>query len=190
MESCYIPNNPQYGLSLEYAAYNTNYNEYPHNNDPPQQPDGVLCCGGLLQDCGPCHHLQCPDAIGGDLNGDLDDFSSRLAHYDGRLGDCEVQVGGQLDECVVDCGQRLDEECRDHLRECDRLRQLDECEQSLGCVDSLGEAGGPVGGEEDQEPVNSNCWASDDMGSFSLPPLDLDPMPNMFPFSPCSASYK
>jgi hypothetical protein len=26
----------------------------------------------------------------------------------------------------------------------------------------------------------------EDMGSFSLPPLDLDPLPSLFPFSPCS----
>lgn len=34
-------------------------------------------------------------------------------------------------------------------------------------------------------------WSPEDMGSFSLPPLDLDPLPSLFPFSPCSAAnYK
>uniref|UniRef100_A0A8D8YX50 Protein glass n=1 Tax=Cacopsylla melanoneura TaxID=428564 RepID=A0A8D8YX50_9HEMI len=28
----------------------------------------------------------------------------------------------------------------------------------------------------------------EDMGSFSLPPLDLDPLPSLFPFSPCPAN--
>ncbi|KAJ9582608.1 hypothetical protein L9F63_023047, partial [Diploptera punctata] len=33
-------------------------------------------------------------------------------------------------------------------------------------------------------------WTTEDMGSFSLPPLaDLDPLPSLFPFSPCSANY-
>lgn len=30
----------------------------------------------------------------------------------------------------------------------------------------------------------SNCW-TEDMGSFTLP-LDLEPLPSLFPFSPCS----
>lgn len=34
-------------------------------------------------------------------------------------------------------------------------------------------------------------WSPEDMGSFSLPPLDLDPLPSLFPFSPCpAANYK
>lgn len=34
-------------------------------------------------------------------------------------------------------------------------------------------------------------WSQEDMGSFSLPPLDLDPLPSLFPLSPCSAAnYK
>ncbi|KAH9629905.1 hypothetical protein HF086_008196 [Spodoptera exigua] len=32
-------------------------------------------------------------------------------------------------------------------------------------------------------------WPPEDMGSFSLPPLDLEPLPSLFPFSPCSG-YK
>ncbi|XP_026323046.1 protein glass [Hyposmocoma kahamanoa] len=36
--------------------------------------------------------------------------------------------------------------------------------------------------------VNSaeGVWPTEDMGSFSLPPLELDPLPSLFPFSPCS----
>ncbi|CAH0597801.1 unnamed protein product [Chrysodeixis includens] len=30
------------------------------------------------------------------------------------------------------------------------------------------------------------AWPPEDMGSFSLPPLDLEPLPSLFPFSPCS----
>lgn len=35
-------------------------------------------------------------------------------------------------------------------------------------------------------PYSTQYWPADDMGSFSLPPLDLDPI---FPFSP-SSNYK
>lgn len=34
-------------------------------------------------------------------------------------------------------------------------------------------------------------WAADDMNTFSgLSPLDMDPLPSLFPFSPCGATYK
>lgn len=33
----------------------------------------------------------------------------------------------------------------------------------------------------------ASCWNSEDMGSLTLP-LELDPLPSLFPFSPCSAS--
>ncbi|XP_055695379.1 protein glass isoform X2 [Lutzomyia longipalpis] len=40
-----------------------------------------------------------------------------------------------------------------------------------------------------QQPTSSTYW-SEDMGSFpGLPPLELDPLPSLFPFSPCGASY-
>ncbi|KAJ1522833.1 hypothetical protein ONE63_001984 [Megalurothrips usitatus] len=45
-----------------------------------------------------------------------------------------------------------------------------------GCLTSQGAAGG-VGG----------YWPDDMMASFSLPPLDLEPLPSIFPFSPCPA---
>lgn len=32
----------------------------------------------------------------------------------------------------------------------------------------------------------SSCWP-EDMGSFTLP-LDLEPLPTLFPFSPCSSA--
>ncbi|XP_072935826.1 protein glass-like isoform X2 [Epargyreus clarus] len=32
----------------------------------------------------------------------------------------------------------------------------------------------------------SEPWPAEDMGSFSLAPLELDPLPSLFPFSPCS----
>lgn len=33
----------------------------------------------------------------------------------------------------------------------------------------------------------SSCWSSEDMGSLTLP-LELDPLPSLFPFSPCSTT--
>ncbi|XP_067632862.1 protein glass [Eurosta solidaginis] len=42
---------------------------------------------------------------------------------------------------------------------------------------------------------NNSCatsyWSTDEMASSfpSLPPLDIDPLPSLFPFSPCGASY-
>ncbi|KAK3914906.1 Protein glass, partial [Frankliniella fusca] len=45
-----------------------------------------------------------------------------------------------------------------------------------GCLSTQGPAGG-VGG----------YWPDDMMASFSLPPLDLEPIPGIFPFSPCPA---
>ncbi|XP_017845467.1 protein glass [Drosophila busckii] len=37
----------------------------------------------------------------------------------------------------------------------------------------------------------SSYWSTDEMASTfpGLPPLDIDPLPSLFPFSPCSASY-
>nr|CAD7606893.1 unnamed protein product [Timema genevievae] len=37
---------------------------------------------------------------------------------------------------------------------------------------------------------SSSYWSPEDMGSFSLAGLDLDPLPSLFPFSPCSNNYK
>ncbi|CAB3222994.1 unnamed protein product [Arctia plantaginis] len=48
--------------------------------------------------------------------------------------------------------------------------------------DSIGGCEVPLSGEV------AEGW-SEDMGSFSLPPLELDPLPSLFPFSPCSG-YK
>uniref|UniRef100_A0A182W318 Uncharacterized protein n=1 Tax=Anopheles minimus TaxID=112268 RepID=A0A182W318_9DIPT len=38
---------------------------------------------------------------------------------------------------------------------------------------------------------NLGSYWSEDMSTFpGLPPLDIDPLPSLFPFSPCGASYK
>jgi len=43
---------------------------------------------------------------------------------------------------------------------------------------------------EATNPAASNGVAAD-MAAFALPPLDLEPLPSLFPFSPCSGtSYK
>lgn len=47
--------------------------------------------------------------------------------------------------------------------------------------------GGGCGGGTLGAAVPQSLW-SDDMASFSLPPLDLDPLPSLFPFSP--SNYK
>ncbi|KAH8268037.1 hypothetical protein KR018_007426, partial [Drosophila ironensis] len=38
---------------------------------------------------------------------------------------------------------------------------------------------------------NTSYWSTDEMASTfpGLPPLDIDPLPSLFPFSPCGASY-
>lgn len=43
-----------------------------------------------------------------------------------------------------------------------------------------------------QQNSHSNFWGTEDMSSLSgLPPLDIDPLPSLFPFSPCGGgSYK
>lgn len=43
-----------------------------------------------------------------------------------------------------------------------------------------------------QNNSQQNYWNSDEMSSFgALPPLDIEPLPSLFPFSPCgNGSYK
>ncbi|KAG4076012.1 hypothetical protein HA402_003838 [Bradysia odoriphaga] len=42
-----------------------------------------------------------------------------------------------------------------------------------------------------QSNLGAAYWSPDDMNSFSgLSPLDMDPLPSLFPFSPCGATYK
>lgn len=41
-----------------------------------------------------------------------------------------------------------------------------------------------------QPSLSSSYW-NEDMSTFSsLPPLDIDPLPSLFPFSPCGTSFK
>ncbi|XP_037911530.1 protein glass isoform X1 [Hermetia illucens] len=42
-----------------------------------------------------------------------------------------------------------------------------------------------------QTNLTGNYWSSEDMTSSfpGLPPLEIDPLPSLFPFSPCGASY-
>ncbi|XP_001954121.3 protein glass [Drosophila ananassae] len=50
-----------------------------------------------------------------------------------------------------------------------------------------GTSGGVTGGSAG----NTSYWSTDEMASTfpGLPPLDIDPLPSLFPFSPCGASY-
>ncbi|XP_046973151.1 protein glass isoform X1 [Vanessa atalanta] len=86
--------------------------------------------------------------------------------------------------------------CCDPLQpcSCDQLRELPEdcCQQeNENCcpdngddLNALSDSIAPcdVGLGDVSEPN----WPAEDMGSFSLPPLELDPLPSLFPFSPCS----
>ncbi|GBP37752.1 hypothetical protein EVAR_29953_1 [Eumeta japonica] len=111
---CYVPNNPQFGLSLEYSG-----------------------CGGLNQCCDPLQPCACLDL-------------------------------GLRDYREEQCCEQQQEVCCEN----DDLNALGE---SLEGVDGVGAGSG-------------DGWP-DDMGSFNLPPLELDPLPSLFPFSPC-AQYK
>ncbi|XP_061723373.1 protein glass isoform X3 [Cydia pomonella] len=69
------------------------------------------------------------------------------------------------------------------------LRELDDCcQENDNCCTENGE---DLNGLGDIAPaiaddVNGDPAWGEDMGSFSLPPLELDPLPSLFPFSPCS----
>ncbi|KAH8382347.1 hypothetical protein KR009_002967, partial [Drosophila setifemur] len=54
-----------------------------------------------------------------------------------------------------------------------------------------GGGGGGGGGEGDGSSAHTSYWSTDEMASTfpGLPPLDIDPLPSLFPFSPCGASY-
>ncbi|XP_028043714.1 protein glass-like [Bombyx mandarina] len=85
------------------------------------------------------------------------------------------------------CGGGL---CYDPLQPCHcQQPREDQCcqQENEGCcpdngeeLNALGDAIAPC----DVLDVNEG-WPSEDMGSFSLPPLELDPLPSLFPFSPC-----
>lgn len=68
-------------------------------------------------------------------------------------------------------------------------------QESEACCPESGEAEGLGALSESIAPcdvlgdVSEPSWPAEDMGSFSLPPLELDPLPSLFPFSPCSG-YK
>lgn len=92
-----------------------------------------------------------------------------LADFAGH-GDCDplhctcLQLRDFQDDC---CQQENENCCQENGEELNALSEsIAPCDVNLGDV---GEAG----------------W-SEDMGSFSLPPLELDPLPSLFPFSPCS----
>ncbi|XP_050681981.1 protein glass [Leptidea sinapis] len=99
--------------------------------------------------------------------------------------ECYVPNNPQFGECCHSL-------CCDPLQPCScQLQDLpsDCCQQEPGncCPDgedlNLGEGIPPC---EAALGDAADGWAEPDMGSFSLPPLELDPLPSLFPFSPCS----
>ncbi|CAG5014374.1 unnamed protein product [Parnassius apollo] len=88
--------------------------------------------------------------------------------------------------------------CCDPLQPCSCVEQVrefteDECcqQENENCCPENGEELNAL--TESIAPCDVNLdatgeggWPGDDMGSFSLPPLELDPLPSLFPFSPCS----
>ncbi|XP_052752830.1 protein glass-like isoform X1 [Galleria mellonella] len=111
--------------------------------------------------------------------------------------DCYVPNNPQFG--LADCCQGCHGLCCDPLQPCLQLREL----QDEECCQQENENCCPDNGEElnalsdpiapcdvnlgDGGDVSAEAgWPADDMGSFSLPPLELDPLPSLFPFSPCS----
>ncbi|XP_053619808.1 protein glass [Plodia interpunctella] len=97
---------------------------------------------------------------------------------------------------LEDCCQGCPGICCDALHPC--IQPLQEFQED--CCQQENENCCPENGEElnalsesiapcetlDDGTVTEQAW-SEDMGSFSLPPLELDPLPSLFPFSPCPA---
>ncbi|KAI8423280.1 hypothetical protein MSG28_014305 [Choristoneura fumiferana] len=84
--------------------------------------------------------------------------------------------------------------CCDPLQ-CDclepQLRELEDCcqQENDNCCTENGEdlnGLGDIAPTAIADDVSAEPAWAEDMGSFSLPSLELDPLPSLFPFSPCS----
>ncbi|CAH4036976.1 unnamed protein product [Pieris brassicae] len=103
--------------------------------------------------------------------------------------DCYVPNNPQFGGCCHSL-------CCDPLQpcSCDQIRELSEqcCQQeNENCcpengeeLNALSESIAPC--DVNLGDVNEQSWTGEEMGSFSLPSLELDPLPSLFPFSPCS----
>ncbi|XP_038219520.1 protein glass isoform X1 [Zerene cesonia] len=103
--------------------------------------------------------------------------------------DCYVPNNPQFGEC---CDTSL---CCDPLQPCtcEQLREFPEqccqqepencCPENGEELNALSDSIAPC--DVNLGDVNEPGWPAEDMGSFSLPSLELDPLPSLFPFSPC-----
>ncbi|XP_045455501.1 protein glass-like [Melitaea cinxia] len=92
------------------------------------------------------------------------------------LGCCHGLCCDPLQPCSCDQLRELPEDCcQQETENCcpENGEDLNALSDSIAPCDVLGD-------------VNEPTWPAEDMGSFSLPPLELDPLPSLFPFSPCS----
>uniref|UniRef100_W8B0H6 Protein glass n=2 Tax=Ceratitis capitata TaxID=7213 RepID=W8B0H6_CERCA len=66
-------------------------------------------------------------------------------------------------------------------------------QESIGLSDNTSINNNTANNHNNNSSSNNtiNYWSTDEMASSfpGLPPLDIDPLPSLFPFSPCGASY-
>lgn len=205
MESMYIPNNPQYGLQLEYTTTGqypvyhttTNFNgtdddpiqfngysvnspvQICVNNDNPENPHfeevtNVLCDeNNCIVDVSDLRHHQLHHTECGCPNDSVDNLCSEHHQHD---------------------PQNIDEDlCHQNNSDLELCASVQGISSSAGiCANTQIYSSSLNNSVAQQLSTSSSAapyWATDvDMGTFSLPPLDLDPLPSLFPFSPCSAN--
>lgn len=190
MDSMYIPNNPQYGLQLEYTTSSFN----PQSPTPPSLP----LLPPLPPHPGGKHH---PTDYSNFNNFDSPIIICDHDQINNDLGN-EDQVNPELlcnceHICCCNSGVVLDDTGQDQQGQqvCEGVSEIDLCgENSDNDLCNDGRVDGGLIGHSGYSvnPYSNNTgqyWSTDvDMGTFSLPPLDLDPLPSLFPFSPCSAN--
>ncbi|KAJ2940049.1 hypothetical protein O0L34_g14083 [Tuta absoluta] len=111
--------------------------------------------------------------------------------------DCYVPNNPQFGVCCQICCDPLQCSCLDsQLRE---FPHHDCCQQeNENCCPENGEDLNALSSSIEPCEVNLEGdvsasdaeWPAEDMGSFSLPPLELDPLPSLFPFSPCTGYHR
>lgn len=99
------------------------------------------------------------------------------------LSDCCQGCHGLCCDPLQPCAC-LHNQLRDFSDQCCQQENENCCPENGGELNALNEtiAQCDVLGEDVSA---GDGWTSEDMGSFSLPPLELDPLPSLFPFSPC-----
>ncbi|CAH0401580.1 unnamed protein product [Chilo suppressalis] len=96
-----------------------------------------------------------------------------------QFGLAEYAAHGECDPLHCTCLQ-----FRDFQDDCCQQENENCCQENGEEINALGESIAPCDVTLGEEAVETG-WG-EDMGSFSLPPLELDPLPSLFPFSPCS----